>query len=322
MAPLDADRLFVYFQRPDLATGYVEHARFGRDEVVNGFDPEYVLGVRDGVVFLAGSTRTLGERPLFAVKSGPGSSGRTRRRATSGGSCGGRRTRRARPEAAAAVDAFAVWAVRCRVMSMRRSCAGQVDHHDGASWPIHGGETPTIHNAVSMARLFIAVLPPDDVVELLRELPRKDQRGVRFVPPENWHATLRFLGDADIDEVAESLNRSSLPAAAARVGPAIDMLGTHSVIAPVGGLVHLARAVDHATEGLGTLEPRPTYRGHITVARVKRGAIVRKVVGMLCDASFDVGEVALVESRLRPEGSDYRTVATWPIGKGRHGPSA
>jgi outer membrane protein assembly factor BamB len=71
VAPLDSDRLFVYFQMPDLRTGFVEHARFGRDEIVHGFDPEYLLGVRDGTVFLAGSTRTLGERPLFAVKSGP-----------------------------------------------------------------------------------------------------------------------------------------------------------------------------------------------------------------------------------------------------------
>ena len=163
-----------------------------------------------------------------------------------------------------------------------------------------------------MARLFIAVLPPDEVVELLRELPRKDQRGVRFLPPENWHATLRFLGDADVDDVAEAMSRAELPAAEARLGPAIDMLGSHSVIAPVNGLDHLARTVDGATAGLGTLEPRPTYRGHITVARVKRGAIVRKVVGMLCDATFDVHEVALVESRLRPEGSEYRTVTTWP----------
>jgi len=167
-------------------------------------------------------------------------------------------------------------------------------------------------NAVSMARLFVAVRPPDEVVEMLRALPRKDQRGVRFVPPENWHATLRFLGDAYIDDVAEALSRAELPAAEARLGPAIDMLGSHSVMAPVAGLDQLARAVDAATEGLGTLEPRPSYRGHITVARVKRGAIVRKVVGMLCDATFEVDEVALVESRLRPEGSQYRTVATWP----------
>lgn len=180
-----------------------------------------------------------------------------------------------------------------------------------------------MHKAGTMARLFIAVLPPDDVSEMLRELPRKDQRGVKFVPPENWHATLRFLGDADIDAVAEALDRSQLPAATAHVGPAIDMLGTHSVIAPIAGLDELARAVDRATDGLGTLDPRPTYRGHITVARVRRGTIVRKVVGMLCHATFDVSEVALIESRLRPEGSRYHTISAWPVGApGCDGPAA
>ncbi len=71
VTPLDADRLFIYHQRPDLKTGYVVYDHFGRDQIVNGFDPEYMLGVRDGVVFLAGTTRSRGERPLFAVKSGP-----------------------------------------------------------------------------------------------------------------------------------------------------------------------------------------------------------------------------------------------------------
>ena len=164
-----------------------------------------------------------------------------------------------------------------------------------------------------MARLFLAVRPPDDVVEMLRELPRKDQRGVRFVPPENWHATLRFLGDADPDDVVEAMNRAILPATVARVGPAIDMLGTHSVMAPVSGLDHLATTVTEATLGLGSLDPRPTFTGHITVARVKRGAIVRKVVGMLCSAEFEVTDVALVESRLRPTGSVYTTLMTWQV---------
>jgi 2'-5' RNA ligase len=164
-----------------------------------------------------------------------------------------------------------------------------------------------------MARLFLAVWAPDDVVEMLCELPRKDQRGVRFVPPENWHATLRFLGDADPDDVVDAMNRAVLPASIGRVGPAIDMLGTHSVMAPVAGLDNLAAAVVDATHGLGSLDPRPTYTGHITVARVKRGAIVRKVVGMLCSVEFSVREVALVESRLRPTGSVYTTLAAWPV---------
>lgn len=168
-----------------------------------------------------------------------------------------------------------------------------------------------------MARLFLAVLPPDDVVEMLRELPRKDQRGVRFVPPENWHATLRFLGDADIDDATDAMNRATLPEATATVGPAIDMLGTHSVMAPVRGLDELADAVSRSTVGLGNLDTRKSYVGHITIARVRRGAIVRKVVGMLCDATFLVRDVALVESRLRPHGSEYQTVATWPTGSGQ-----
>lgn len=164
-----------------------------------------------------------------------------------------------------------------------------------------------------MARLFLAVWPPDDVVEMLRELPRKDQRGVRFVPPESWHATLRFLGNADPHDVIEAFRGADLPSATARVGPAIDMLGTHSAIAPVAGLDELAAAVVDATRGLGDLEPRPTYTGHITIARVRRNTIVRKVVGMLCQAEFPVDEIALVESRLQPTGSKYTTIETWPV---------
>jgi 2'-5' RNA ligase len=86
-------------------------------------------------------------------------------------------------------------------------------------------------------------------------------------------------------------------------------------MAPVAGLDELASAVVDATTGLGDLEPRSTYTGHITLARVKRGTIVRKVVGMLCHAEFDVAEVALVESRLHPTGSRYTTLETWPVGQ-------
>jgi 2'-5' RNA ligase len=175
------------------------------------------------------------------------------------------------------------------------------------------GKTPPPAKLSGIARLFLAVWPPNDVIEMLCELPRKNQRGVRFLPPESWHATLRFLGDADPDRVADAMRHASLPAAAARIGPAIDMLGTHSVIAHGAGLDDLATAGVEATDGLGSLAPRPSYTGHITVARVKRGAIVNNVVGMLCESSFEVAEVALVESRLHPTGSTYTTLESWPV---------
>ena len=75
-----------------------------------------------------------------------------------------------------------------------------------------------------MTRLFVAAWPPDDVVAELRALPRKDQRGVRFVPPENWHVTLRFLGAADPDAVGAALDAATFPAATARLGAGVDLL--------------------------------------------------------------------------------------------------
>ena len=57
-------------------------------------------------------------------------------------------------------------------------------------------------------------------------LPRKDQRGVRFVPPGNWHVTLRFLGEADPADVCAALEHVALPRATVRIGPGVDVMPT------------------------------------------------------------------------------------------------
>ena len=94
-----------------------------------------------------------------------------------------------------------------------------------------------------MARLFVAVWPSEDAVAALTELRRKDQRGVRFVSPENWHVTLRFLGEADTDEVIGALDDAVLPPAVARLGPAVDVLSDRALVVPVAGLDDLADVV-------------------------------------------------------------------------------
>ena len=75
-----------------------------------------------------------------------------------------------------------------------------------------------------MPRLFIAIWPTEDVASELRALHRKDQRGARFVTPENWHITLRFLGECDPSAVVAAMVGVSLPAATARLAPAVDVL--------------------------------------------------------------------------------------------------
>lgn len=132
---------------------------------------------------------------------------------------------------------------------------------------------------------------------------------MRWVPPENWHVTLRFVGDASPDEVAERLARASLPMATARLGPFVERLDRQQLVVPVAGVDELAAAVVRATDGVG--EPaRHEFRGHLTVARLRPGAS-SAVEGTPVDANFEVVEVALVASDLTPAGAVYTTVATF-----------
>lgn len=159
-------------------------------------------------------------------------------------------------------------------------------------------------------RLFLAAWPPEHVLATLRELPRKDRRGVRFVPEENWHVTLRFLGDASVDAVMASLDDAGLPTVTARLGPGVDMLGERLLVAPVHGVDDLAAAVRRATNGIGESDPK-RFVGHLTLARLKPGADLPPAMGAPVSAEWTIDEVALVQSRLHPDGARYTTVATW-----------
>ena len=165
-----------------------------------------------------------------------------------------------------------------------------------------------------MPRLFLAVWPPDDVVADLTALRRKDQRGVRFVAPERWHVTLRFLGEADPAAVLDALDGVELPATHARIGPAVDVLDQRVVVVPVAGLDELAAIVTRRTRDLGDPPPRRRFVGHLTIARLHRRAEPPPALGQLVDGSFDVDEVTLVQSRLEPSGARYETIAAWPVG--------
>jgi RNA 2',3'-cyclic 3'-phosphodiesterase len=164
-----------------------------------------------------------------------------------------------------------------------------------------------------MARLFVAVWPPDDVVAELTALPRKDQRGVRFVDPDRWHITLRFLGDTDPDVVCDALDDLAPAPTTVRLGPAVDVLAERALIVPAHGLDDPARDVAERTNHLGD-PPRKRFVGHLTLARLKPRAAMPRVLGARVDESFELSEVALVQSRLHPDGARYETVASWPTG--------
>ncbi len=178
-----------------------------------------------------------------------------------------------------------------------------------------------------MARLFVAVWPPPDVVAVLAGLPRDDEPGVRFVPPANWHVTLRFLSDTDPAEVIDRLHGAaaagtstavaastaagtSTAAVRARLGPTVELLAGRALVVPVAGLDALAATVAAHTGDIGA-PPADRFVGHLTLGRLRRGAPRPRLHATAVSATFDVTEIALVESRLGPTGAVYETRYTW-----------
>ena len=163
-----------------------------------------------------------------------------------------------------------------------------------------------------MSRLFIAVWPPESVIEQMSDIEQPKDKGVRWLPMETRHITLHFLGEADPDDVVGALERCRLPSAVARLGPAFDSFAEHCLVIPAGGLDELAAIVKRAVEPLGTFRSRRRFVGHLTIAKLGRGARPDRSIGRRFDAQFDVEEIALVESTLLAGGAEYETLATWP----------
>ena len=164
-----------------------------------------------------------------------------------------------------------------------------------------------------MARLFLAAWPPASVIEQLTALPRSDESGVRWVPPTNWHVTLRFFGEAEATDVHAHLADATLPAATAMFGPAVRRLGRSALIVPVAGLERLAAAVSVLTADIGDPPGTRSFNGHLTLARLRPGSR-GDLNGTPVVAKCPVTEVVLVRSELSSDGATYHVVGRWPTG--------
>lgn len=118
----------------------------------------------------------------------------------------------------------------------------------------------------------MAAYPADAVRDELLRLDRAPTPGVRWTPPEQWHVTLRFLGDADEEAAAEALARVDHPGVDALLGPTVTLLGESVVIAPVAGLEPLASMVSAAMETIAESASDHGFVGHLTLGRLGAGA--------------------------------------------------
>ena len=157
-------------------------------------------------------------------------------------------------------------------------------------------------------RLFVAVRPPDAVLDVIGGLRRPAREGVRWTTRPQWHVTLRFLGEVDDPApVVAALETAPLVGCAAVMGPRVAALGYGVVIVPVAGLEALAEGVVATTGQFGRAPEARPFRGHLTLARVRRGS-VRGLVGEAIELRFPVEHIRLVRSRPGPGGARYDDV--------------
>ena len=186
-------------------------------------------------------------------------------------------------------------------------------------------------------RTFIAVLISEELkrrIALVQEEFKKVAPEVKWVAEENFHVTLKFLGNVN----AGSLGRISEAVAAAANGiepfeievggvgafpssrrPRVIWVG---VTAGKQELVELAGRVDKQLEKLGFAREDRPFKSHITIGRVKEGqgvenlvpALERAQVGYL--GTVHVGSIALMKSDLRRDGPVYSVLSEISLGRG------
>jgi 2'-5' RNA ligase len=158
-------------------------------------------------------------------------------------------------------------------------------------------------------RRFVAVWPPEEVLDAVEALHRPVDLGGRWTRRDQWHVTLRFLGDVPLAEVVHALAGVGDGPVEARLGPGVARLGRGVIQVPVDGLDGLADDVVARTASLGRPPEDRPFVGHLTLARLA-GKPPPGVLRQPIEATWTVAEVAVVASHLGGNAARYETEAT------------
>jgi len=176
-----------------------------------------------------------------------------------------------------------------------------------------------------MPRIFTGLEIPAAVGQSL-SLFRGGLPGARWIDPENYHLTLRFIGDIDAStahEIASLLHRVSRQPFELRLD-GLSSFGGHkpralvATIAPSPSLMELQAEHERLMQRVG-LEPEGRkYTPHVTLARL-RDTSSRQVADYLAARGyfqpllFRVERFVLYSSRASVGGGPYVVEADFPL---------
>ena len=189
-------------------------------------------------------------------------------------------------------------------------------------------------------RLFVAVTVPEAVkakmaeaqAALRRVLP---DRNVRWARGEQFHLTLRFLGDVEaarVEALGESLRGAcrgfgALQLRAQGVGffpneryPRVVWVGVRD---QAEQLPRLQQVVEAATDAFTTEKKEERFTGHLTLARIKgirreEAEALAQVAAGMADRLFGQWtgyRVELMRSELLPQGARHTCLGSFALGE-------
>ena len=176
-----------------------------------------------------------------------------------------------------------------------------------------------------MIRLFVALEIPE-VVRASLFLLQGGVPGARWSTPEQYHLTLRFIGEVDeaaagdIDDVLSTVTVPPLMLELAGVGqfggklPRALWAGVRSN----AELIHLQRKIETAIQRLGHAAEERKFTPHVTLARLRnspREKVMEYVAqhSLYSSGAFEVNGFALFSSRLGSTGAVYNVERNYPL---------
>lgn len=176
-----------------------------------------------------------------------------------------------------------------------------------------------------MPRLFTGVEIPSGVGQALASL-RGGLPGARWIDPEDYHVTLRFIGNVDeatAREIASLLGRVKRTAFELRMEGLSSFGGRKpravvAVLPPVPPLMEMQAEQERLMQRIGLAPEGRKYLPHVTLARL-RDSSSREVAeyltarGYFRTASFPVSRFVLFSSRNSAGGGPYLVEAAYPL---------
>jgi len=177
-----------------------------------------------------------------------------------------------------------------------------------------------------MIRLFAAISIPEGIRSRLYDL-RGGVPGAKWVARENYHLSLRFIGDVD-QGLARDIDVALLRVRAPAFSVALSGVGYFGKgakarilwagVSPCDALGHLQSKIEVALTGAGLPEEHRKYAPHVTMARLRRpdGARLDAYIGD--HAGFGAGPIpvdrfVLYSSFLSRSGAIYTPEAEYEL---------